>query len=98
MHVNKSLIDCYNREWAAGRGTQDMQAKIQFCFICIFIFFFQISSQTFSNFFEYTKTMQENSNWDNKLEYIVDYISRVSRSTWVLLGFKDKHIRNRIRR
>lgn len=45
---------------------------------------YQISSQTFSNFFEYTKTMQENSNLDNKLKYIVDHTSRVTRSTWVL--------------
>lgn len=67
-------------------------------FFYLFFFYFEISSQTFSNFLEYTKTMQENSNLDNEREYIVDHTSRVARSTWVLLGFKDKHIRNRIRR
>lgn len=81
----------------AGHTGHAGQDTVSF-FYFLFFFYFEISSQTFSNFFEYTKTMQENSNLDNEREYIVDHTSRVARSTWVLLGFKDKHIRNRIRR
>lgn len=68
----------------AGHTGHAGQDKISFFLFISFFLDYQISSQTFSNFFEYTKTMQENSNLDNKLEYIVDNTSRVSRSTCVL--------------